>query len=79
MESATRACELTAWKSANNVDTLAAACAETGDYESAVHWQQKAQLLFPDEETRARGRERLNLYKLGKPYREVVEAEIKRP
>ena len=79
VESATRACELTAWKSANNVDTLAAACAEAGDFESAVRWQQKAQPLFPDEETRARGKERLNFYKLGKPYREVVEPEIKRP
>ena len=79
VESATRACELTNWKSANNVDTLAAACAEAGDFDSAIRWQEKAQPLFPDDETRARGKERLNLYKLGKPFREREAPELKRP
>jgi len=79
VESATRACELSAWKSANNIDTLAAACAEAGDFESAVRWQRKAQPLFPDDETRARGADRIELYKARKPFRELVPPEIKRP
>jgi tetratricopeptide (TPR) repeat protein len=79
IESATRACELTTWKSANNIDTLAAACAEAGDFESATRWQRKAQPLFPDDETRARGSERLELYKAHKPFRELEPPEIKRP
>lgn len=79
VEIATKACELSGWKLASHVDTLAAACAEAGDFESAVEWQQKAQPLFPDDESRARGKERLNLYKLNKPYREHEVPEPKHP
>ena len=39
---ATIACELTQWNDPDAVDTLAAAYAETGDYQSAVRWQTKA-------------------------------------
>jgi tetratricopeptide (TPR) repeat protein len=43
---ATRACELTAWRDPDCLDTLAAAYAETGDFPSAVRWQSRAiQLL----------------------------------
>ncbi|MHB1555951.1 MAG: tetratricopeptide repeat protein [Isosphaeraceae bacterium] len=39
---ATTACELTKWGDPDCLDTLAAACAEIGDYDSAVKWQTKA-------------------------------------
>jgi tetratricopeptide (TPR) repeat protein len=39
---ATRACELTHWQDPDCLDTLAAACAEVGDYDVAVKWQSQA-------------------------------------
>ncbi|MGE5141443.1 MAG: tetratricopeptide repeat protein [Rudaea sp.] len=53
------------WASAN---TLAAACAETGDFDQAVKWQTKALELASDDEKPGLA-ERLDLYKSRKPYR----------
>jgi WD40 repeat protein/Flp pilus assembly protein TadD len=69
VDSATRACELTEWKEATNVDTLAAACAERGDFDRAVHWQVEAIKLLPDGDQKKKSEERLRLYKEKKPYR----------
>src|SRR5262249_24628007 len=43
---ATRACELTGWKAPGRINTLAAACAEAGDFDKAVEYQKRA-LSFP--------------------------------
>ncbi len=67
---ATRACELTGWKDADNLDTLAAAHAEAGDFGKAVEYQEKANPLYTSEEDRTKGQARLALYKDGRPYRE---------
>jgi tetratricopeptide (TPR) repeat protein len=72
---AVRACELGEYTRAGDVDTLAAAHAESGDFDSAVKWQDKALRLLPDEDTwkKAYGA-RLELYRSRKPYHEESEA-----
>jgi tetratricopeptide (TPR) repeat protein len=39
---AKRACDMSKWKYADYIDTLAAACAESGDFDSAVRYEQQA-------------------------------------
>jgi tetratricopeptide (TPR) repeat protein len=70
VESATRACELSQWKEPYPIGTLAAACAEAGDFGQAVKWQEKANGLYADAGDRGKGRIRLDLYKAKKPYHE---------
>jgi len=67
--SATKACELTNWKDANKLGILAAVYAESGDFDKAVEWQEKANKLNTDAEDKKKGDERLKLYKDKKPYR----------
>jgi tetratricopeptide (TPR) repeat protein len=66
---ATKACELTDWKYPEYLDTLAAACAENGDFGHAVGFQKKA-LLIASQIEKAEFEARLELYKNHKPYRE---------
>jgi tetratricopeptide (TPR) repeat protein len=68
VESATKACELTAWKDAALLDTLAAAYAEAGDFDSAVTWQTRSNALLSGAEAKADGEARLKLYREKKPY-----------
>lgn len=42
VEDAKKACDLVKWKRAQYVDTLAGACAEAGDFDSAVRYEQQA-------------------------------------
>jgi tetratricopeptide (TPR) repeat protein len=71
MELATKACELTAWKDYRAIATLAAGCAECGQFEEAMKWQKKVlddtQVLKGEGE---KARQRLKLYEEKKPYRE---------
>lgn len=72
VENARKACELTNWQEPNSLDTLAAAYAETGDFQQAIEWEKKA-LEFPDFVKKKEGdeaRQRLELYGRNQPYRE---------
>ena len=71
VELATLACELTDWKDADDLGSLAAAYAEVGDFEKAIEFQEKASKLYTDSEDRKKGEDRLSLYKERKPYRKT--------
>jgi serine/threonine protein kinase/tetratricopeptide (TPR) repeat protein len=73
IENATKACELTNWQSPEYVDTLAAAYAETGDFDSAIKWQKKAIELLTDEQRSLHRPDfewRLKRYESGQPARQ---------
>jgi tetratricopeptide (TPR) repeat protein len=69
VELATKACELSKWRIPNHLDTLAAACAEAGDFDQAIRWEMKA-LESPDVRgpSGKKMRQRLRLYQEHKPY-----------
>lgn len=74
LENANRAYEKDGGANWRCIDTLAAACAENGDFEKACQWQEKAiQLAGTDDSARDRDKEellsRLDLYRAKKPYR----------
>jgi tetratricopeptide (TPR) repeat protein len=76
VEYATKACEMTGWKDPEQLQAMAAACAEQGKFADAVKWQKKA-LEQPGLARRPEAepaRARLRLYEEGKPYREAPEA-----
>jgi tetratricopeptide (TPR) repeat protein len=66
-EYATTACEATSWREGQFLDTLAAACAECGDFEEAIRWEGKALERAPVERI-TECLQRLELYKAHKPY-----------
>lgn len=70
VESARRACELTNWHNPGELEVLAAACAEAGDFGSAVKWQEKVLTLTTDSAGVQSCRERLAVYRAGKPLRQ---------
>lgn len=67
---AMEACKLTAWQNGTYLDTLAAALAETGDFDKAIERQKAANALFTDPVTRAAGEARLKNYREKTPYRD---------
>jgi tetratricopeptide (TPR) repeat protein len=68
---ATQACQILNWENAYMVDTLAAACAEAGDFNHATAIQQFA-LTFKDlgQDRATAMKKRLDLYLKHQPYRE---------
>jgi tetratricopeptide (TPR) repeat protein len=79
IEKATETCKLSLGRNWHYIDTLAAAYAESGDFEKAKEWEAKAiNLVATDksvaEKDKVELRSRLELYKQGKPYHETVSA-----
>jgi tetratricopeptide (TPR) repeat protein len=72
LEHARKACERSGWDDANWLDALAKAYAETGDFGQATQWQERVVNRLDDFLPFQRNacKERLELYKAGKPYRE---------
>jgi len=69
LELARQACVIGAWTNSYEVGTLAAACAETGDFKEAIKWEKKSMELGLPAKELPKAQERLALYQQGKPYR----------
>ena len=67
---AKQACAEEGWRESDYLDTLAAAYAETGDFESAIKYQEKALARENKENPLDNGKTRLTLYRQHRPYRE---------
>jgi tetratricopeptide (TPR) repeat protein len=86
---ATAACELTHWEDVDCLESMAAACADAGDFVAAVKWQSRALKLFGASLGRAERRmlakkrqdadlsHRLFLYKKNRPYREEADQGVR--
>ncbi len=79
---AERACELTEYEDPGILSTLAAAYAESGDFDKAIEWSQKSVDLSvandTPEQTEALEKE-LATYKAGKPVRELKQDQDANP
>jgi len=76
LELAEKACEVTDYKEGHILSTLAAAYAETGDFENARKWSRKA-VEVGRESQKEQLREELESYKANKPWRELQQVEEK--
>jgi tetratricopeptide (TPR) repeat protein len=68
VEYARRVCERENWANWRSVSVLAAAYAETGDFDQAIHFAEVALQIAPEEEKQTRS-ERRQQYQRGEPYR----------
>ncbi|HEV8002340.1 MAG TPA: site-2 protease family protein [Planctomycetaceae bacterium] len=75
VEHATWACEATGWKNLSCLGTLAAACAEVGDFNQAVQLQQRAVAdpVYRQKFGEATVTDRLRLYERGLPFRQLAD------
>lgn len=68
---ATSACELSHWRNSDFLDTIAAAFAESGNFEQAIRYQEQAIKRSPPN-GRKEMENRLATYRQRKPYRDPV-------
>ncbi|MEO6876719.1 MAG: tetratricopeptide repeat protein [Opitutaceae bacterium] len=74
---AMKVCELTKWKNAGYIDTLAAVYAEIGDFEEAVKTQKKAVALLGAGERGDELRDHLKLFEQNLPFHEAAKTKAK--
>lgn len=68
---AKEACNLTEWKNGSCIDTLAAAYAESGDFDKAIKYERQAMTFADLMKTDGEDlKKRLALYTAGEPYRD---------
>lgn len=70
VQMARASCERTWWQKAAAIDTLAAACAEAGDFDQAISMQERAIHKMRSGDTREGAESRLALYRSHKAYRD---------
>jgi tetratricopeptide (TPR) repeat protein len=76
VELATKACELTQWKDAWMIDTLAVAYGESGDFKQAIMFEKKAiEGLTEDKQSGDECRARLRLFEQKKSYHETPKKD----
>lgn len=78
IEMATKACELTDYKAAHILSTLAASYAEAGDFDKAIEWSRKAIELDRSEnngEHQEELKNELASYEAKEPFRELQQLE----
>jgi tetratricopeptide (TPR) repeat protein len=73
VELATEACELTAYEAPHILSTLAAAFAETGDFENAIKYSQQAVEKGQNDPSLPQLTQELESYKQQKPWRELQQ------
>jgi tetratricopeptide (TPR) repeat protein len=79
VELATKAADLTSNQVPHILSTLAAAYAETGDFENAKKWSAKSIELAEDDKTRVDLKKELATYEAGKPTRELQQQADETP
>jgi tetratricopeptide (TPR) repeat protein len=75
IELAKTACEVTEYKQAHILSTLAAGYAESGDFDTAITWSKKAVELGSDQ-TKQQLEKELESYQAKKPWRESTPPEL---
>jgi Zn-dependent protease/Tfp pilus assembly protein PilF len=77
VELATAACNATGWSKPSCLGTLAAACAEVGDFDQAIHWQERALAdpMYRQTYGESTVTERLRGYEQGVPCRLPMHGE----
>ncbi len=78
IELATKAAEVTNYEEAHILSTLAAAYAESGNFEEAVKWSEKSIEISSSDKQKADLKKELETFKAGKPVRENEAEERKK-